>query len=254
VHVFTPYRIIDADNLATAIAAQPESYSRALQACLPIIKNSSAELRATYLAFRGLFPDKPLPRIYLVVGAGNSGGTAGPGAQVLGLEVLCESADTPEALREVVRSFYAHETVHTMQSGDEVEVGNFLLSSVLYEGAADFIASLVTGRQVDEHRAAWAAAREGELWHQFEEDLQATQGVARDDLKRGTPAGDAFFRWIANAGSASPDWPGEAGYWVGQQIWQRWYDQQPDKHAALHQMLDYRDPEEVLDVGRFRSR
>jgi hypothetical protein len=140
-----------------------------------------------------------------------------------------------------------------MQSGGEAENGNYLLSSVLNEGAADFIASLVTGRQMDEQRAAWAAAREPELWHQFEEDLQATQGVARDDLKRGTPAGEAFFRWIANAGSAPSSWPGEAGYWMGQQIWIRWYGQQPDKHAALHQMLDHRDPEAVLDVGRFRS-
>jgi len=253
VHVFTPHRIVDADNLARAIAAQPSSYERAIRTCLPIIKETSAELRATYLAFRGLFPDKPLPRIYLVVGAGNSGGTAGPGAQVLGLEVLCRSAETPEALRELVRGFYAHETVHVLQGGEEPSGGNILLASVLNEGAADFIASLVTGRQMDEERAAWAAPREAALWRQFLEDLSATRGAAWDDLERGTPAGDAFFRWIANAGSAPSGWPGEAGYWMGQQIWQRWYDRQPDKQAALREMLAPRDPEAVLDLARLRS-
>ena len=252
VHVFMPHRIVDADNLARTIAAEPDSYARAIRTCLPMIKQTSSELRATYLAFRGLFPEKPLPRIYLVVGAGNSGGTAGPGAQVLGLEVLCRSAETPEGLREVLRGFYAHETVHALQGPDEVGGDNLLLSSVLNEGAADFIATLVTGKQMDEKRAGWAAPREAELWRQFMEDLDATRGAAWVDLERGTPAGDAFYRWIANAGSAPSGWPGEVGYWMGQQIWQRWYDLQADKQVALREMLAPRDPEAVLETARFR--
>jgi hypothetical protein len=251
--VFMPQRIVDADNLARAVAAQPDRYARAIRTCLPIIKETTAELRATYLAFRGLFPEKPLPRIYLVVGADNSGGTAGPGAQVLGLEVLCRSAETPEALREIVRGFYAHETVHVLQGGDESGVGNILLSSVLREGAADFVATLVTGKQMDPERAAWAAPRETELWRQFEDDLRATLGATWNDLERGTPAGDAFYRWMANSGSPPAGWPGEAGYWMGQRIWERWYDHQPDKQAALRDMLAPRDLEAILEIGRFRA-
>lgn len=177
VHVFTPNRIVSATNLTQAVSSEPELYSRAIRNCLPIIKQTTSELRSTYLAFRGLFPDKPLPRIYLAVGADNSGGTAGPGAQVLGLEVLCRSAKTPEALREIVRGFYAHETVHVLQRGDEQTTGSVLLGSVLQEGAADFIATLVSGRQMDQARADWGMAREAELWRQFEDDLRTTRGA-----------------------------------------------------------------------------
>jgi len=252
VRLFTPNRIISAARLAEAVAVDPELYARAVGRCLPLIKQTTAELRATYLAFRGLFPDKPLPRIYLVVGAGNSGGTAGPGAQVLGLEVLCRLARTPEALRDIMRGFYAHETVHALQGYDDPTSGNILLGSVLQEGSADFIASLVNGQQMNPGRAAWGMAREAELWGQFEADLQAVEGASRDDLQRGTPAGDAFYRWIANDGDAPEGWPGEAGYWIGQRIWQRWYDAQRDKRAALRDMLMQDDPEAILAAGRYQ--
>lgn len=251
VRVFTPHRIRDAANLAAAVAAKPDLYARAIRTCLPIVKETTAELRATYLAFRGLFPDRPLPRIYLVVGAGNSGGTAGPGAQVLGLETLCGIAGTADQLRETLRGFYAHETVHVFQGEADVEkMGNILLGSVLIEGAADFIATLVTGRQMDPARAAWAAPREVELWRQFEADLATTRDARGDELKPGTPAALAFGRWIGNYGNAPEGWPGEAGYWMGHRIWQRWYDRQPDKQAALQAMLDLKDPEAVLAEGR----
>lgn len=252
VRVFTPNRIGNASNLAATIKAKPDLYAKAIRTCLPIVKETTAELRATYLAFRGLFPDRPLPRIYLVVGAGNSGGTAGPGAQVLGLETLCGIADTPDQLRTILRGFYAHETVHVLQGEpDVVKTGNILLGSVLMEGAADFIATLVTGQQMDPARAAWAAPREAELWRQFEADLVTIRGARWDQIKPGTPAAESLNRWVANYGAAPKGWPGEAGYWMGQRIWQRWYDRQPDKQAAIRAMLDLKDAEAVLAAGRF---
>jgi hypothetical protein len=252
VKVFTPDRIRDASNLAAKIAAKPDWYTKAIRTCLPVVKETTGELRATYLAFRGLFPERALPRIYLVVGAGNSGGTAGPGAQVLGLETLCRISETPDQLRSILRSFYAHETVHVFQGELDVEkMGNVLLGNVLIEGAADFIATLVTGRQMDPARAAWAAPREAELWRQFEADLVTTRGLRRDQIKPGSPAAESFNRWVENYGSSPKGWPGEAGYWMGQRIWQRWYDRQPDKRAAIRGMLELKDPNAVLAAGRF---
>lgn len=251
--IFTPHRIVDGQNMATAILSDRERYAKAINTCLPVIKSTTAELRATYLAFQGLFPDRPLPRIYLVVGANNSGGTAGPGAQVLGLEVLCAIAKTDEDLREIMRTFYAHETVHVLQGATDAAGANILLASVLQEGAADFIARIVTGKQPDPARADWAMPREAELWQQFEHDLQTLHTVPWDELKRDTPQWSAFSRWIANAGNAPPGWPSETGYWIGQRIWERWYAQQPDKRAAIRQMLAPPDPEAILAAGRFRG-
>ena len=254
VHVFMPARIVDAANLAKAVAANPALYARALRVCLPIVEAMSAELRATYLALHGLLPERRLPHIYLVVGADNSGGTAGPGAQVLGLETLCRISDTPERLRETVRGFFAHETVHVFQTDADPTLdptGETLLGSVLVEGAADFIATLVTGRQIDPARAAWGQAHEAELWRRFEADLATTRAAAGTASGRGTPAGDAFHRWVGNAGDAPEGWPSEAGYWIGQRIWERWYAKQPDKAAAIRRMLTLERLDEVLAGGRF---
>ncbi|WP_267389735.1 hypothetical protein [Sphingomonas sp. GC_Shp_3] len=250
--VFTPHRIENAAHLAAIIAAHTEAYSKAIRVCLPIAKETTAELRATYLAFHGLFPDRALPHLYLVVGAGNSGGTAGPGAQVIGLEVLCRLADTPDKLRELLRGFYAHETVHTLQTDpDRERQGGALLSSILVEGAADFIAQLVTGRQMDPGRAAWAEPREAELWQRLEADLAVTHAFGESVIKEGTPAARSLRRWVENAEDAPDGWPGELGYWMGQRIWERWYARQSDKRNALRAMLELKDPEAVLREGRY---
>lgn len=256
VRVFTPDRIENAAHLAKAIAVDRAGYERALRVCLPIVRETQGELRATYLALHGLLPEKALPRIFLVMGAGNSGGTAATGVQVLGLEVLCRISPTPESLRATLRSFYAHETVHAFQAGAEEAAeapgnGGVLLGSVLVEGAADFIATLVTGRQIDRERAAWGLARERALWAQFEADLVTTRTTRWADLKRGTPAAAAFYRWIGNAGDPPPGWKSEAGYWIGQRIWQRWYDKQPDKRVAIRRLLTVDRPTEILAGGRY---
>lgn len=250
VHVFTPGRIGDAARLAKAVAADPAKYARAIRTCLPVARDATAELRAIYLALHGLLPERPLPRIYVVVGAGNSGGTAGTGAQVLGLETLCAISDTPDKLREVLRGFFAHETVHTWQQDADLSAGGPLLGGALAEGAADFIATLATGRQIDPARAAWGAARERELWRQFDADLAVTRDVTWDTLKPGTPAAAAMARWLGNYGRAPAGWPSEAGYWIGQRIWQRWYDRQADKPAAIRRMLTVERPQEILAGGR----
>ena len=101
VRVFTPDRIIDAQHLATTVAKRSDFYARAVKTCLPIIKDTTAELRATYLAFHGLFPDRPLPRLYLVVGADNSAARQVPALKSWGSK---RSADSQIRLRSSERS------------------------------------------------------------------------------------------------------------------------------------------------------
>lgn len=254
VRVFTPDRIVSAQHLAQAIARDPASYARAITDCLPRARAADADLRAIYLALHGALPQARLPQIYLVFGAGNSGGTAGPGAQVLGLEVLCAIAPTPEAFRHYLRHFFAHETVHSFQQDAGMAITRDpLLASVLVEGAADFIARLVTGEEPDPARAAFALPREAELWRQFEADIALTRTLSDDDATpRTAPQQAALRRWIGNYGSAPDGWPYELGYWIGMRIWERYYAAAPDKHAALAAMLQVHDPRAILAAGRYR--
>lgn len=251
VAVFTPYRIRDSHNLASAIARDPEKYRRGIEVCLPLAEEATSDLQSIYLALAGLFPDATLPEIHVVFGAGNSGGTAAPGIQVLGLEVICEIAESPEAVRATFRQFFAHETVHTLQP--DLAEGTYrrdpLLTQALREGFADYVAAVVTGAPPTPERHSWAIAREAELWRQFEADRRLLREANWDgsDLASLSPAARAaFFRWFANYDSAPDGWPHEAGYWIGRRICEAYMAQADDKQAALGLLLKADDPAAIL--------
>ena len=256
VAVFTPGRIENAGHLAAAIAAKPERYAKAIRICLPAAKAANADLRSIYLGLHGALPQARLPQIFLVFGAGNSGGTAQPGAQVLGLEVLCDIAASPVEFRRTLRHFFAHETVHSFQQDAGMTLAHDpLLAAILVEGAADFIARLVTGEEPDAARAGWATPREAALWKQFQADIALTRNLTdQDDPADGSPEAKAYGRWVGNYNHAPQGWPGELGYWIGMRIWERYYAAAPDKHAALAAMLRVDDPRAILKVGAYKGR
>ena len=249
VKVFTPDRIVDAAHLSAEIAKDPSKYRTAIDVCLPRLGRAQSDLRSIYLALHGLLPDERLPQIYVVIGAGNSGGTAGPGAQVLGLEVLCSIYPDEADFEQGLRRFFAHETVHTFQHEPKDAYRSPLLAEALTEGSADFIASLVTGRTPEPGRAAWAAPQEQKLWQMFQADIAA----ARPEAAKMSPAAAraATHRWLENYGSAPPGWPYEAGYWVGMRIWRDYYNQAADKHTAIQDMLTWDDPDLILKASGY---
>jgi hypothetical protein len=252
VEIFTPNRIRNATHLAQQIAKRKVDYAHAVATCLPLVDGLNAELRATYLAFRGLLPDFPLPRVYLVFGAGNSGGTAQPDAQVLGLEVLCKEGTTATQFRTTMRRFFAHETVHTWQEWPSEPVADRLLLSALMEGVPDLLSELVTGLEPDPDREAWARPREADIWRRFLEDRATTQS-GDEELSRA-----AYKRWFANAGQrfeGLPEgWPGELGYWVGRNIARAYIAKATDEREALLTLISARDPAAILQASGYAPR
>jgi len=252
VQIFTPFRIVDAQRLARAIAAKPDNYRYAIRQCLPQLPGLTNDLRAIYLAYAGLLPERPLPAIKVVFGAGNSGGTASPEAQVIGLEVTCLPGTTPDQFRTAMRGFFAHETVHTWQSDETtLALADPLLSQALREGVADYLASLVTGEVPNLHRDAWARQRESWLWQEFQRDRQAIR--ADSSSVRSPLASPRFRRWFANYGSAPEGWPSEAGYWVGMRIAEAYVARANDKHAAIRELIELRDPGAILKASGYGS-
>jgi hypothetical protein len=249
VRIFTPGRIENAQALADHVAANGDQYRRAIDHCLPLARQATGDLRAIYLALHGLYPDRPLPAIHIVFGRGNSGGTAGPGAQVLGLEVLCDPMPTPEAFRERLRTLFAHETVHTWQNLADGAQTNRLLRAVLIEGAADYVASLVLGRPPSADQQRFGTPREAELWAQFQADVATTRPLADADYATSKAGQAAVQRWVGNYQSAPEGWPYEMGYWIGMRIWQRHVAAAPNKRAALEEVLRWTDPEAIRASG-----
>ena len=254
VAVFTPYRITSAENLAAAIAADPASYRKAIDVCLPQVRAANGDLRSIYLGLQGALPDAKLPQVYVLFGAGNSGGTADLGAQVLGLEVLCGLAEDHGGLRRWLRHFFAHETIHAMQQEAGAHADDdALLRNVLAEGAADFIARLVTGQEPDEAKAEFGMARETELFARFLADIDIVRDHGENDAGDHTNALQAERRWVGNYGSAPDGWPGELGYWLGLRIWEANWNAAEDKRAVLQRMLTLEDPRGVLATWAGRS-
>ncbi len=251
--IFTPGRIENGQKLADAIARNPADYRRAIDVCLPIAKSSSEELRAVYLAMEGLLGDPVLPEIFVLFGAGNSGGTAGPGAQVLGLEVLCRGDIDEPAIKALFRSFFAHETVHTLQPAERegFYAKETLLTVVLKEGVADYVAALVTGETPSPARAEWAASREAEIWKDFEKDRRK---VAKRPLEKRFEKGSPVFRWVSNSGSAPEGWPDELGYWLGMRIAEAYVEQSADKRAAVQELIDLEDTVSILEKSGYAKR
>jgi hypothetical protein len=242
--IFTPYRIIDAPNLLANINANRADYTDAITRCLPLVKSTQPDLRAIYLGFRGLLPERPLPRIAVVFGAGNSGGTAEPDMQVLGLEVLCRIAPDEAAFRKLMRSFFAHETVHTFQKVDETGLElDYLLAVALSEGTADYIAQIVTGETPDPARAAWAEANASLVWREFAHDLAVVRDPRASEVSKNT----AIRRWLHNADGAPDGWPTELGYWVGMQIAAGYVANASDPHTAIRELLVFKDPRLILN-------
>lgn len=257
VTIFTPNRIRSAENLAATVAAQPALYRQAIDTCLPWVPETNPQLRSIYLAMQGLLPDRPLPRIHLVVGAANSGGTAGAGAQVLGLEILCRDAPTRPAFLALMRSFFAHETVHTFQRqpDEAVFAGDPLLAAILNEGVADYVGSLVTGAPMSEAREAYGSANEATLWRQFAIDRAA----ARDGYSAAggfNEAGQAAFdHWLYNPTKGKlPGWETDMGYWLGMRIAEAYVERTPDRRAAIRDLLDMRDPAAILKRSGYAER
>lgn len=253
--VFTPGRIESAANLAAKIRADPSVYADAVQRCLPWVEGTNAQLRATYLGMAGLWPNRTLPKIAVVVGAGNSGGTAKPGIQVIGLEVICRNSRTRQDFESTMRHFFAHETVHTFQPQVPTSgLDDMLLLGALREGVPDYISKLVTGQVPNHQRYEWAKEREDWVWQQFQEDREIVRKGTNTKGEMNDKAMAAFRRWFMNAGSPPAGWPDELGYWVGMRIAEAFVSASPDQRKAIDELLEAKAPGAILSRSGYNGK
>lgn len=255
VAIFTTGRIENAANLAKAVAERQADYQHAIEHCLPQIPSLNTELRAIYLAHRGLLPEKPLPAIHVVFGAGSSGGTANAQAQVLGLEVACRVGVSTEQFRQYMRYLFAHETVHSWQSfADKPWARDVLLETALLEGVPEYLASLVIGKSPDANREQWCRPREVALWQDFMRDQQILMKREKEDFWSQPELASTYQRWFANLDKAPAGWPHEVGYWIGMQIAAGYVEKAQDKRKAIQELIEMKDPAAILQTSGYAQR
>jgi hypothetical protein len=225
---FIPNRIVSPEALAAAVVKDRAMYERARR-CRAALPNVSRRMRAAYLAFQAALPEAELPDTTILIGRGNSGGTANASGALIGLEVICDP--TPGSVPFDVRLTHlvAHELAHTQQA---FFTGDTLLAAALNEGVAEFVGELISGAVINIEMSAKADARAAEIERAFAAEMMGT------DTKR----------WLYN-GPGTDAWPSDLAYWIGYRIAKSYYDRTTDKRAAVRALLKSTDARAFLKAS-----
>jgi hypothetical protein len=187
-------------------------------------KDAEKRIRASFFAYKYLYPDAVFPPVYLVIGREASGGTSCPEGLILGAEM---SVNDPAVVHQIV----AHELIHFNQ---KMGSGN-LLNATLAEGMADFLGELSSGGCINSPLHKYGNAHEVEIWNQWKHDVAN---------------GNKIADWIGTYSQTVPR-PGDLGYFVGYKISHAYYDKVPDKLKAVKDLLTRKDAAKIVEESGY---
>jgi uncharacterized protein YjaZ len=110
-----------------------------------------------------------------------------------------------------------------------------LLAACIKEGAADFLAELISGKHINQHVHEFANPKEKELWLEFKD---------RMDKKE-------YTGWLYSSAKGRPN---DLGYWMGYKITKAYYDQAQDKKAAIREILTIKNFNSFLTQSGYANK
>ncbi|HEY2361016.1 MAG TPA: DUF2268 domain-containing putative Zn-dependent protease [Candidatus Angelobacter sp.] len=173
------------------------------------------------------------PPVYFVVGAISSGGTSTEHGLMIGAEMLSDKNPLVPTTDPV--AIVMHELTHFQQQHPDSD----LLAACMREGAADFVAELVAGRNINEQNKPYGDSHEEALWQKFQEDIK------RKDRQND---------WLYNYGEGKRVGPPDLGYYMGYKISQALYESAKDKISALRMIIEMRDPQQIYELSGYGKR
>ena len=207
------------------------------------IKNQVPAITKSLDNFRKLYPEIRPAKMYFTVGGLRSGGTTTDDMVLIGTEIATadETTDASELndwLKNVFKhqqpsnlvALNVHEYVHTQQKAGD---GQLLLAQTIMEGAADFVAELVTHKKNNNAYMIYGRNHEQELKDKFLVEMFSA----------------ATGNWLYN-GSSNPH--PDLGYFLGYVICRDYYLHHTDKRQAIKKIieLDYTNEQQVTDFLR----
>jgi hypothetical protein len=234
---FAALRRVSGTAIVAVLEARPQIYADARR-CLDVLPAVKRRLTAALVRLVELYPEARIAApVTVVVGRGKPVGMTDAAGVAIGLEALCAADFADPDLEDRFVHTIAHEYGHIQQPrADETDVpGATVLFASLIEGGAEFIAELISGGVSSRHLAALTRGRETMIEAGFVEDKYRT------DLSG----------WLYN-GRGTPEHPGDLGYWVGYRIVKAYYQHTPDKHQALRDLIEMKDPEAFLARSGWR--
>ncbi len=238
---FMKNRIQSADHLAKVIRKHSLYYS-SIKRSTESIAGMEKEIKNSMVKMKKIYPKATFPPVYFVIGALNSGGTTGGGGLIIGAEMYGITSETPtdnlsdwskKVLKPVedIPHVVAHELVHFQQKYD----GGSLLKACIKEGAADFIAELISGKHINKHVHEFANPIEKELWLEFKNRM-----FTKD-----------YTGWLYSKMEGRPN---DLGYWMGYKIVKSYYDNSTDKYQAIDNIMHIRNFEKFLLQSKYPDR
>ena len=242
---FYSARIYGAGQLAETVSEQ-RAYYDAIRDNTLRAEAATARVRQAMERLEELHPPAIFPDVYFVVGRLTSGGTTSTAGLLIGTELFALGPGVPasvipagseEAVKPVdqLPHIVAHELIHYQQQ--RLGVDDTLLSAVLVEGGADFVAELILPGG-ESHYRTWGRAHERRVWERFLADMGGSDTTA----------------WLYNYGAASDDWPADLGYFVGARIAEAYYGRAADKQQALRDLLELADPRAIWQASGYAER
>lgn len=231
---YTDREFIDAINNYPRFWLSVRADITSAKSLYPEIRTAIAQLKKVYPSLRNA-------TIYFAVGAFRTNGTIQQDRILIGSEMaLAGNAVIIEELPAWRQPFYkeynprqniallcAHEYIHTQQK----PLVENLLSKCLYEGVAEFVSCLATGKPSNSPAIAFGKANHQRVTDQFVKDLF-------------TMSNDYNWLWGENRNDLRVR---DLGYYIGYTICERYYNLSADKRKAIAELieLDYTDEKQV---------
>lgn len=230
-HHLEEIRNVSGATIAKALAAHPQIFADAKR-CMVILPRVRTRVAAALRKLGRLYPKAEFPPVTIVISRGKPAGVGDTSGVIIGLDALCAVNYLDPNLEERFVHTITHEYIHVQQALQSSALYNdpkpTVLDRSLMEGAADFMATLLTG-EVAFHSpyAPLDSGRYKEIETQFIADENKT------DLSQ----------WIDNGTLTEP---GDLGYWVGYRIVKSYYAQAVNKRQAVRNIIDMKDPKAFL--------
>lgn len=240
IEIYTPYRIVNGQNLASAISKNPAYYQRAIDFCLPLIEKNKPTMQLAAKQVQQLLGYKQSATTYFVFGANNSGGTANENGLALGLEKNCQFINNENEFADYFSYMIAHELVHVYQGRYAVKPKTYtILYQSLREGVPELIAELTVNKRdtLATERNNYGLANHARLKRDFAADMHAP--LFSENSKKAN-----FRGWMY--GESKNNMPKDMAYWMGFQIAKAYYNQANNKQAALQTLIELNNPTEIV--------
>jgi hypothetical protein len=224
---FIDDRIISAEALLEMVQNRKKEYTN-FRDIEQKIKTKIKETKPYFYGLKYWYPDAVFPPTYFVMGRFNSGGTSKDAGVIIGAEMQKDLDKLP--------SLVIHESIHYQQNYVPKSENYNLLEQSIKEGAADFLAELLTGSHINAAAHEYGEANRTNLCIEF------VSKMYQDD----------FQDWLYGT-SGKDNRPNDLGYWIGYRIVKSYFDKAPDKKKAVYEIMNIYDFDAFLEASGFLS-